>query len=155
MKKFVYLVLFVAILFTGCNQEDPNPIDLKVPNEFHGVWESVEIIPELGTKGVLEINSEDIVENGISMEKTISTVADTLKKTADQLGVDFDITVFQSNPFEGRYTVSYTATSVYTTAFYCTLQIADGQLKVTTAIAPSNTGEITEQSYEVIYKPIR
>lgn len=159
MKKIVVSLLVLAVaLFVGCSQDDGRQVvDFNVPSEFHGNWESVDVVPAIGRKSVLVVSAGDLVEEGISMESSLNTLFGTTKESADELGVPFDVVFSQSHPYTGLWSFSYTMAIGTTSMVYtCTFELVDNQLRITSmTLAPNpDTGEMEKTTTSEMYNPL-
>lgn len=107
-------VILAVFLLCSCdlNMKDYDRVELDIPTEFHGTWESVEVNPQTGLKELLTISSHEMIGDGTSMTD-INTLIDSAKKQADDMGVSFDSTFSQSHQAYGRYNFNLIMTMGY------------------------------------------
>lgn len=146
-KLALWGVLLAVLLLCSC---DPNAnsydrVELDIPTEFHGTWESVEVNPETGLKELLTISSHEMVGDGTSITD-INALIDSAKKQADDMGVNFDTTFSQSHQAYGRYNFNLIMTMGYSSMIVNFSLALDGDNGLIMAMNMTVSGEVQTMS---------
>ena len=145
MKRKIVLyvgVILAVLLLCSCdfNMNNYDRIELDIPSEFHGTWESVEVNPETGLKELLTISRHEMIGDGTSMTD-INAIIDSAKKQADDMGVNFDSTFSQSHQAYGRYNFNLIITMGYSSMIVNFMLALDGDNGLIMAMNMTVSGE--------------
>ena len=150
MKKLIKtggIVLIALFLLCSCdpNANNGDVVQLDIPSEFHGMWQSVEVDPDTGLHELLTISSHEMIGDGTSMTD-INALIESTKKQAEDMGVNFSSTFSQSHQAYGRYNFNLMLTMGYSTLivnFTLALDGNNGLVMAATITQPGQTKPMT------------